>query len=42
MKFRPNEAAIKRRCNEEKMHCNIGKNKLLQCIEQDILQYLGN
>ena len=23
-------------------HCNIGKNKSLQCIEQDILQYLGN
>ena len=24
------------------MHCNIGKNKSLQCIEQDILQYLGD
>ena len=25
-----------------KSHCNIGKNKSLQCIEQDILWYLGN
>ena len=24
-----------------KTHCNIGKNKSLQCIEQDILWYLG-